>query len=54
MKMNKIKFHIGKKHTKPPYDPAIPTPRHIPLLQFWKPKLKKTHVSQCSLQHYLQ
>ena len=28
-----------------------PTPNHITLKE---PRLKKTHVSHCSLQHYLQ
>ena len=35
---------------KPPYDPAIPLLGIYPR----KPGLKKTHVSHCSLQHYLQ
>ena len=41
---------LKKLGMKPPYDPAIP------LLGMYlrKPKLKKTHVSHCSLQHYLQ
>ena len=41
---------LKKLGIKPPYDPAIP------LLGIYlrKPKLKKTHVSHCSLQHYLQ
>ena len=41
---------LKKLGIKPPYDPAIP------LLAYTlrKPKLKRTHVSHCSLQHYLQ
>ena len=41
---------LKKLGIKPPYDPAIP------LLAYTlrQPKLKKTHVSHCSLQHYLQ
>ena len=41
---------LKKIGIKPPYDPAIP------LLAYTlrQPKLKKTHVSHCSLQHYLQ
>ena len=42
---------LKKLVIKPPYDPAIP-PLGIYTLR--KPKLKKTHVPQCSLQHYLQ
>ena len=41
---------LKKLGIKPQYDPAIP------LLGIYseEPKLKKTHVSHCSLQHYLQ
>ena len=41
---------LKKLGIKPPFDPAIP------LLAYTlrKPKVKKTHVSHCSLQHYLQ
>ena len=41
---------LRKLGIKPPYDPAIP------LLGYTlrNPGLKKTHVSHCSLQHYLQ
>ena len=41
---------LKKLGIKPPYDPSIP------LLAYTlkKPKLKKTHVSHCSLQHCLQ
>ena len=42
---------LKKLVIKPPYDPAIP-PLGIYTLR--KPKLRKTHVPQCSLQHYLQ
>ena len=35
---------------KPPNDPAIPLLGIYPE----KPKLKNSHVSHCSLQHYLQ
>ena len=38
---------LKKLGIKPPYDPAIP------LLGIY-PRLKKTHLSHCSLQHYLQ
>ena len=40
---------LKKLGIKPPYDPAIP------LLAYTlrQPKLKKTHVSHCSLQHNL-
>ena len=44
----KIVWRLLKKlGIKPPYDPAIP------LLGMYlrKPKLKKTHVYHCSLQH---
>ena len=43
-------WFLKKLGIKPPYDPTI-------LLQAYtlrKPKLKKTHVSHCSVQHYLQ
>ena len=36
---------------KLPYDPVIPLLKAYTLR---KPKLKKTHVSHCSLKHYLQ
>ena len=36
---------------KPQYDPAIPI---LGIYTLRKPKLKKTHVFHCSLQHYLQ
>ena len=41
---------LKKVGIKPQYDPAIP------LLGIYseEPKLKKTHVSHCSLQHYLK
>ena len=41
---------LKKLGIKPPYDPAIP------LLDIYlrKPILKQTHVSHCSMQHYLQ
>ena len=35
---------------KPPYDPAIPLLGIYPE----ETKIEKTHVPQCSLQHYLQ
>ena len=35
---------------KPPYDPAIT----LLVFTLSKPKLKETHVSHCSSQHYLQ
>ena len=41
---------LKKLGIKPPYDPAIPLLGIYPR----KPKLKKTHISHCSLQHYLQ
>ena len=41
---------LKKLGIKPPYDPAIPLLGMYPE----KPKLKKTHASHCSLQHYLQ
>ena len=41
---------LKKLGIKPPYGPAIPLLGISPK----KPKLKKTHVSHCSLQHYLQ
>ena len=41
---------LKKLGIKPPYDPAIPLLGIYPE----KPKLKKTHASHCSLQHYLQ
>ena len=49
--LRKMVWRLLKKlGIKPPYDPAIP------LLAYTlrQPKLKKTHVSHCSLQHYLQ
>ena len=39
---------LKKLRIKPPYDPTIP------LLGLRKPKLKKTHIPQYSVQHYLQ
>ena len=44
------KKNLKKLGIKPPYDPAIP---HL-CVYLRKPKLKKTHVAHCSLQHYLQ
>ena len=41
---------LKKLGVNPQYDPAIPPLR----INLRKPKLKNTHVSQCSLQHYLQ
>ena len=41
---------LNKVGIKPPYDPAIPPQTYT----LRKPKLKKTHVSHCSLQHCLQ
>ena len=41
---------LKKLGTKRPYDPAIPLLGIYPE----KTKLKKTHVSHCLLQHYLQ
>ena len=41
---------LKKLGIKPPYDPAIPLVGIYPE----ETKLKKTHVSHCSLQHYLQ
>ena len=41
---------LKKLGIKPPYDPAIPFLGYA----LRKPKLKKTHVSHSSLQHYLQ
>ena len=41
---------LKKLGIKPPYDLAIPLQAYT----LRKPKLKKTHVSHCSLQHYLQ
>ena len=41
---------LKKLGIKPPHDPAIPFLAYI----LRKPNLKKTHVSHCSLQHYLQ
>ena len=41
---------LKKLGMRPPYDPAIP----LQAYNLRKPKLKKTHVSHCSLQHYLQ
>ena len=41
---------LKKVGIKPPYDPAIPLLGIYPE----ETKLKKTHVSHCSLQHYLQ
>ena len=44
------KFPKKKTGIKPPYDPAIPLLGIYPE----EPKLKKIHVSHCSLKHYLQ
>jgi len=41
---------LKKLGIKPPYDPAIPLLGIYPE----EPKLKKIHVSHCSLKHYLQ
>ena len=41
---------LKKPGIKPPYDPAI----QLLTYTLRKPKLKKTHVSHCSLQHCLQ
>ena len=41
---------LKKLRIKPPYDPTIPLLGIYPK----EPKLKETHVSHCSLQHYLQ
>ena len=41
---------LKKPGIKPPYDPAIPLLGIYPE----EVKLKKTHVPQCSLQHYVQ
>ena len=41
---------LKKLGIKPPYDPAIPLLGKYPE----EPKLKKTHISHCTLQHYLQ
>ena len=41
---------LKKLGIKPPYDLAIPLQAYT----LRKPKLKKTHVSHCSVQHYLQ
>ena len=41
---------LKKLGIKPPYDPEIPFLGYA----LRKPKLKKTHVSHSSLQHYLQ
>ena len=40
---------LKKLGIKPPYDPAIP----LLGIYFEETKLKKTHVPQCSLKHYL-
>ena len=39
---------LKKLGINPPYDPENPE------YTLRKPKVKKTHVSQCSLQHYLK
>ena len=41
---------LKKLGIKSPYDPAIPLVGIYPK----ETKIKKTHVPQCSLQHYLQ
>ena len=41
---------LKKLGIKPTYDPTIPVQAYT----LRKPKLKKKHVPQCSLQHYLQ
>ena len=43
---------LKKQRIKPSYDPAIPLLGIEGNLK--KPGLKKTHVSHCSLQHYVQ
>ena len=40
-----------KTRNKTTIGPSNPTTGHIPPR---KPELKKTHVPQCSMQHYLQ
>ena len=50
LKYINIEDSLKKLGLKLPYDPAIPLLAYI----LRKPKLKKTHVSHCSLQHYLQ
>ena len=45
---------LRKLGIKPPYDPAIPLLYPTQAYTLRKPKLKKTHVSHYSLQHYLQ
>ena len=45
-----VRRFLQKLRIKAPYDPAIPLLGDT----LRKPKLKKTHVSLCSLQHYLQ
>ena len=42
---------LKKLGIKPPHDPAIPL---LGIYTLKKTKLKKTHVLQCSLKHYLQ
>ena len=42
---------IKKLEIELPYDPAVPL---LGIYPERKPKLKKTHVPQCSLQQYLQ
>ena len=45
-----VQRFLKKLGIKPPHDPAIPLWAYT----LRKPKLKNTHVSHCSLQHYLQ
>ena len=42
---------LKKLGRKPPYDPAFPL---LGIYTLRKPKLKRTRVSKCSLQRYLQ
>ena len=44
-----VQRFLKKLGIKPPYDQC-----HSQAYTLKKPKLKKTHVSHCSLQHYLQ
>ena len=46
-----VRRFLKKLGIKTPYDPVIPLLKAYTLR---KPKLKKTHVSHCSLKHYLQ
>ena len=50
-KLHGLTWRLLKKlGMKAPYDPAVPLQADT----LRKPKLKKTHVSHCSLQHCLQ